>query len=372
MASIAKFALCAAVAATALSSCHKSDTDRSDDLQSVSVAHPVVDSVTLYKTYPGRLSASREVALVARVNGYIVEKDYESGQEVTKGKILFRIEDHNYRDALQKAQAALESARADREYAAHRYEAMKEALKGDAVSEIEVAQAKNNLTAAEAQVSTAAAAVQTARTQLDYCTVRAPFDGRMSTNNFSVGSFVAGEGSPVTLATIYEDSHMTANFAIDDNESLGAFKRNLADKSVNLDSIPMQFDEVLPHSYTGSFSYLAPNVNTSTGTITVQADIANPYYELSSGMFVKINLPTGTIPKALMIKDAAIATNQLGKYVYVVNDSNRVVYTPIEVGALVRDSMRIVTRGLEPTDRYITKALLKVRNDMVVNPIDTK
>ena len=73
-------------------------------------------------------------------------------------------------------------------------------------------------------------------------------------------------------------------------------------------------------------------------------------------------MPVATDNAAIMVKDMSIGTDQLGKYLYVVNDSNKVVYTAIETGELVNDSMRIVTKGLDPNQCYVTKALLKVRS----------
>lgn len=74
----------------------------------------------------------------------------------------------------------------------------------------------------------------------------------------------------------------------------------------------------------------------------------------------------------MLVRDASIGTDQLGKYLYVVNDSDKVVYTPIEVGGLYRDSMRVVTKGISPESRYITSALLKVRDGMPVKTVMTK
>ncbi len=96
--------------------------------------------------------------------------------------------------------------------------------------------------------------------------------------------------------------------------------------------------------------------------------IQNPYGELKAGMYVKIKLPYGTDTNAILVKDSSIGSDQLGKYLYVVNDSNRVVYTPIKTGDLYQDSMRVVISGLSPKSRYVTKALLKVKNGMTVNP----
>lgn len=348
--------------------CSKSEKKNDSSLQTVEVALPTVDSVLIHQTYPGTLTANREVELVGRVDGYLTAKTYQGGDFVKEGKALFKIEDTNYRDALAQAQATLATAQANREYAAKRYAAMAEALKGDAVSEMEVAEAKSTLEQCEADIKNATAAVQTAQTQLSYCTVCAPFDGHIDSGALDVGAYVAGSGSPVLLAKIYEDFKMVAHFSIDDSEALGKLKANLTSGDISFKTIPINFAEPLKHSYTGDLTYMAPQVDTSTGTLQLQAMIQNPYNELRSGMYVSVDLPVDAEPHAILIKDASIASDQLGKYVYVVNDSNKVVYTPIKTGELVRDTMRIVTSGLTPESRYVTKALLKVRDGMEVKP----
>ncbi|MCM1066022.1 MAG: efflux RND transporter periplasmic adaptor subunit [Muribaculaceae bacterium] len=357
-------------ASLAFPSCHKGTAHASEEAPAIEVARPVVDSVTIHKSYPGRLEATDEVAIVARVNGYLRSMDYKGGAFVRKGDVLFRIEDGSYRDAVKQAQASLADAKASLEYASSRYAAMVEALKGDAVSEMEVAQAKSTLEQCRANVKTAEAALSSAESQLGYCTVRAPFDGHATTNVYSVGSYLAGEGAPVTLATLYADANMTAIFSVEDDATLGTLKKNIAAGTVDLSAIPLKFAEELPHSYTADLSYMAPQINTSTGTMTIQASVPNPYEELHAGMFVTVDLPVATDPSALLIADSAIGTDQLGKYVYVVNDSNRVVYTTVETGELVADTLRIITKGLTPSSRYVTKALLKVRSGMEVKPIE--
>lgn len=79
-----------------------------------------------------------------------------------------------------------------------------------------------------------------------------------------------------------------------------------------------------------------------------------------------------TLPHATLIKDASISTDQLGKYVYSVTDYNTVVYTPVTIGETVQDSMRVILSGLSPDDRYVTKALLKVREGMKITPVMTE
>jgi RND family efflux transporter MFP subunit len=356
-----------------LTSCQKEKNGAEDVPQTIDVAEVTIDSVTLRQDYPGYLTADDEVSLVARVNGYLTAKTYHSGQYVRGGTVLFTIESSQYADAVNQAQSQLADARATYEYAANNYQAMKRALQSDAVSQMEVLQAKSDMETAQAAITKAEAALRSAQTTYGYCTVRAPFDGHVSAANYSVGAYLAGGTTPVTLATIYNDSIMTAHFAIDDNE-LASIIRNQSQPGLVTDMahIPVTFDVTLPHAYTANLNYMAPAFDKSTGTMQLNAKIRNPDNELHSGMYCKISLPSAILPEAIMVRDASIGTDQLGKYVYTVSDSNTVLYTPIEVGQTVADTLRVVTKGLKPGDRYVTKALLKVRDGMKINPKLTK
>ena len=356
--------------ATIFSGCHggdkKTDTERA---MTVDVAMPVVDSVVLHKTYPGYLAANQAVQLVARVDGYLMSHPFEGGSFVKKGTVLFTIEDKSYRDAVAKAEAELADAKSTYQYASSQYEAMKEAYESDAVSQMEVLQAKNSMETAAADIKSAEASLRTARTTLGYCTVTAPCDGHVTCGAFDLGTYLAGSGSPVTLGTIYDDAVMVAVFSIEDSRYFDLVK-NFKDSAEDVDyeKMPIEFSEELPHKYTGDLSYMAPSIDKSTGTMVLKARIENPYNELKAGMYATVSLPYGFEPNAILIKDASIGTDQLGKYIYTVNDSNKVVYTPIEVGETVNDTLRIVTKGITADTKYVTKALLKVRDGQTVDP----
>ena len=88
-------------------------------------------------------------------------------------------------------------------------------------------------------------------------------------------------------------------------------------------------------------------------------------------MYASVKLPTGTNANAVIVKDASIATDQLGKYLYTVNDSNKIVYTPVKTAEMANDSMRVITSGLPAGTLYVTKALLKVRPGMIIKPVIT-
>ncbi|MDE6278267.1 MAG: efflux RND transporter periplasmic adaptor subunit [Muribaculaceae bacterium] len=363
--------LAAAALLPGITACHNDKKDGAAsgaEAMPVDVAYPLVDSVVLHNTYPAYLSADKSVDLVARVDGYLVSQEYKDGTFVRKGDVLFRIEDGSYRDAVRQAEARLESAKATAAYATSHYEAVERALRSDAVSAMEAEQAKSSMNEAQAAVRNAQAALQQAQTTLSYCTVRAPFDGHVGMSTLTAGSYLAGSGQPVKLATIYDDALISVNFYIADEGYLELLKNRSAELGVDLENIPLSFGDSIPHSYTCNLTYMAPEIDRTTGTMKLQAKTKNTYGELRSGMYATVSLPYGIDREAILVRDASIGTDQRGKYVYVVNDSSKVVYTPVETGELVNDTLRIITSGLTPKDRYVTKALLKVRDGSAVKP----
>ena len=335
----------------------------------ISVAKPIIKNVTLTKDYPGYLTTEKTVNLVARVNGTLQSTSYTAGGRVKQGQLLFVIEPTLYKDKVEQAEAALKTAQAQLEYARSNYSRMKEAVKSDAVSQIQVLQAESSVAEGVAAVNNAEAALSTAHTNLSYCYVRAPFDGTISKATVDVGSYVGGSLQPVTLATIYKDNQMYAYFNVADNQWLEMLMNNRQSAQELPKKIMVQLGKEGSEMYPATLDYLSPNVDLNTGTLTVRANFDNPQGILKSGLYVSITLPYGEADNAMLVKEASIGTDQLGKYLYLVNDSNIVRYRHIEIGQLIGDTLRQVTGGLSPQDRYVTKALMKVRDGMKIKPM---
>lgn len=339
----------------------------------VSVAHPLVKDITLTKDYPGYLTTEQTVNLVARVNGTLQSASYTPGSRVKKEQLLFVIEPTIYKDNVTKAEAALKTAQAQLTYARNNYSRMREALKSDAVSRIQVLQAESSVAEETAAVSNAEAALNTARTNLGYCYIHAPFDGTVSRSTVDVGSYISGAVQPTTLATLYKDNRMYTYFNVADNQWLSMLMSAPSKDGKEIPELPreviVKLGEDGKQTYPATLDYLSPNVDLSTGTLTVRANLDNPKGLLKSGLYVSITLPYGEQKEAVLINSASIGTDQLGKYVYIVNDSNIVRYRHISVGQLIGDSLRQVTTGLSPQERYVTKALMKVRDGMKVKAV---
>ena len=337
----------------------------------VEVAKPVVKNVTLTRDYPGYLTAENSVDIVGRVNGTLLAKKYPSGARVKKGQTLFVIDPTLYENAVKQAEAALKTAQANLVYAQSSYERMKEAIKSEAVSRIQLVQAESNVQACEAAVSNAEAEMKTARTNLSYCYIKSPMDGVADLAEYSDGAYISGEGNPVKLTTVYQDNKLYSYFDISDNQYL-AFEllRNDSTKIKEADhSITLRVGADGSKTWKGKLNYLSPSFSLTTGTMRLRAELDNPDGVLKPGLYVSVTLPYATAERAVLVDNASIGTDQLGKFLYVVNDSNVVSSRHIEIGQLVDDNMRIVTSGLLPEERYVTKALMKVRQGMKIEPI---
>ena len=201
-----------------LASCKGKSKPMETPVPSISVSTPIVRDITLTKEYPGYLSSQLKVDLVARVNGYLRTSYLKAGSRVKKGDLIFVIEPDTYQDNVTQAEASVKTSKAQLEYARSNYERMKEAAKSGAVSQIQVIQAEATVSESEAAVKNAEAELNTARTNLSYCYIRAPFDGAVTRASYDIGNYINGAVQPVTLATLYKDDLMFANFNIEDNQ----------------------------------------------------------------------------------------------------------------------------------------------------------
>lgn len=354
-----------------LSGCGKKETSVNIEALPVEVAKPIVKNVTLTRDYPGYLTAETSVDIVGRVNGTLLSKLYPSGGRVKKGQTLFVVDPTLYQNAVKQAEAALKTAKANLDYARSNYERMKEAIKSDAVSRIQLVQAESNVQIYEAAVSNAEAELKTARVNLNYCYIKSPIDGIADLAEYSDGAYISGEGNPVKMTTVYQDNKLYSYFDISDNQYLAFELLRASDTKIPEEehSVTLRVGTDGSKTWQGKLNYLSPSFSLSTGTMRLRAELENPDGVLKPGLYVSVTLPYATAEKAVLVENVSIGTDQLGKFLYVVNDSNVVNTRHIEIGQLVDDGMRIVTSGLSPNERYVTKALMKVRQGMKIQPI---
>lgn len=360
---------CMLMAGAFLSSCSHKESNEGEGTPDIEVAEALTDSIVIHQVIPGTVLAADKADVVAQVTGKILTKNYKSGAYVKAGQVLFTIDPTKYRDAVSQAEASLTTARSQYDYAKAQYAAMKKALEADAVSRMEVLQAEANMEQAQAAIQNAQASLSTARLNLSHCNVKAPIDGIVTSSSYDAGQFVNGDGAPVTLCTVYNNATLKARFSLSEDQYNSLVAANGGIGADIYRNVPITFRQPTKKDYMVNLNYEAPTVSSSTGTMILQGDIINSENELRDGMYVSISLPTGVRPHAVLVKDASIGSDQLGSYMYLVNDSNKVAYTPVTTGELYQDSLRVIEKGVKTGDRYVTKALLTVRAGEKINPV---
>jgi RND family efflux transporter MFP subunit len=367
-------ALAAAMAVTALTGCEDKNTFVAPPPPKVDVAAPVQRPVTRYVEATGNTAPVKNVDLVARVQGFLQSIDYQDGTFVKQGTQLFTIEPETYKLKLEQAQAAEAGAQASLRQAEADYKRQAELVQRQAVSQATLDTSTSNRDNAQANLQQAQANTRLAEVNYGYTKVSAPFDGIVSAHMVSIGELV-GVSSPTQLATIVAMDPIWVNFTVNEQDVLRiraeAQRRGLtpADLKQFPIQIGLQTESGYPHE--GHLDYVAPTINTSTGTLAVRGLVPNDKRVLLPGYFVRVRVPFTQEKDALLVPDTALGSDQGGRYLLVVNGDNVVEQRKVQIGPF-DNGLRVIESGLKPDDRVVTAGLLRVIPGQKIDPQVTK
>jgi len=342
----------------------------------VIVATPLVRDVVDYLTYTGVIEASETVELRARVQGFLESVNFQPGQRVKTGDILFVIDKSQYQNMVDQAEAAVRSQEAALIGAENDATMARELADQRAGPEIDAVIKAAKRDSIKADLAQAQAELAEARLNLEYCDVIAPIDGRVTENYVDVGNLV-GRSETTLLAKIVQAT--PAYVPIDASESDVLAVRRAREQSGAAATVepgqiaPGQWrpcelalaDET-DYKVAGQVDYVDPALNPDTGTLRVRTRFENANETLLPGLFARIRFPMSS-QQAMLVPDAALLSDQRGRFAMVVNAEDTVEVRRVSIGVL-DGSMRVVTEGLEPDDRVIVLGVLKARPGAKVNP----
>jgi RND family efflux transporter MFP subunit len=338
----------------------------------VPVVRPKVQSVADYVEVTGNAAAVNLVKLVARVEGYLEKIHYEDGQFVNKGDLLFTIQQDQYKDQLQQAQAQVLQQQAALTYAKTELVRYSKLVKQDAATQTEVDHWNFERASAEAQLLSAQAQVALAKLNLGYTQVKAPFDGIMGKHLIDPGNLVGGGGQQAALAelTQLDPIYVVANLSEQDvlkiRANLGQRRLTLADLHKVPVDVGLSDETGFPHQ--GTIEYVAPALDPATGTLLVRGIVPNPDRVLLPGFFVRIRLPMAKVDRnALLVPDRALQEDQGGRYLLVLRKDDVVEQRYVQLGQLL-GALRVITSGLKLDDRVVVGDLWRANPGTKVTP----
>lgn len=360
----------AAIAATGLSGCSNKDSPAADGKAAKGPpAAPVVVAEVIRQTVPLRVQAIGNVEPYAtvgvkvRVDGQIVDAPFRDGQDVVKGQPLFQIDARPLHALLKQAEANLLRDKAQLARARAQEIRYKDLLAKNFVSPDAYAQFLTNVETAQASVSADEAAVETAKLQLEYTTIRAPISGRTGKIMIQLGNMVkANDTNP--LVVINQVSPIYLNFAVPE-QYLGAIRAAMAKHSLKVEA--GLTDSQGGTATNGELAFIDNAVDTTTGTVKLRAVFPNQNKLLWPGQFATASLTLGEQQDAIVVPSQAVQTGPKGQFVFVLNPDLTAEQRAVVVER-VDGAQTVIAKGLTPGEKVVTVGQLRLSPGIKVSP----
>ena len=328
----------------------------------VPVATIAKKAIPIYLDYSARTESISNIALQAKVSGYIRQQQVPDGTDVKAGDLIYTIDPRDFQAALDQAKAQAQRDAAALDYARGNLERGSTLAKSGNLAKDTLDQRASAAGQAEAALAMDQAAVRAAELNLGYTEIRAPFAGRLGRNQAPVGALVSVAGAPLNTLVQLDPIYVTFNPSETD---LAEIQKARGGGKIAAD-ITLPGETQAPHK--GELTFIDNAVDRSTGTIVARATIDNADFSLLPGQYVRIRLAIGTEPDALMVPQTALGSSQLGKYGYVVGEGNKVDQRLVSLGP-TDGGLVAIMKGVSEGERVINGNLQKIGPGTLVQPL---
>ena len=356
-----------------LSSCSKEEEQKQTAFQDVEIFQTKSHPVPIYREYVGQVLGFKDIAIRARVPGYLEGLHFKEGSRVEKGTFLYTLESQQLEadvaakiSGVAEAQTMLTKAKND----LNRYKPLAEAK---AVSESDLDAAAAEYEASIASVEAANANLKVAKIQLGYTKIYSPVSGIIGKTKAKVGDFVGKEPNPIILNTVSRIDTVLVEFFITETEYL-RFARYIlsqsdpADRSAVQAKLELILADGSVYEHKGKIDFVDREVDPTTGALLIQASFPNPDEMLRPGQFARVKARVKVVKDGILIPQRCVTELQGLYSVFLVDNSNKVKKRAVKVGPKIKQFW-LITEGLKPGEKVVYEGLQKVKDGAVVNPI---
>ncbi len=315
----------------------------------------------------GRITAVRQADIRPQADGTIIKRFFKQGQIVQKGDPLYKIDDRQYRAALNEAEAALEQSEATLEIRRKNYERLERLYKLESVSEQELDNAYLEYKLSLAEVKSAKAAFDAAKLDLEYTNVLSPISGTAGISTVTEGSLVSSHQSE-NLTTVVDLSEIYADFELSVYRWQYYYDRILNGSLVQDESTMAQLylSDGSFYEHKGEIVLMQPLTDETSGSVTVRCRFANPRHLFLPGMAVKAKVGMGLDPNVLLVPVAAVQRDPKGRtYAYVIASDSRVERRTLELGLLTEMGYEVLL-GLSDGDEVVVEGVSRLQDGSAV------
>jgi membrane fusion protein, multidrug efflux system len=320
----------------------------------VSVAKAELRTLPVRLQAIGNVDAYTSVAIKARVDGQILEVNFKEGQQLRKNSVLFKIDPRPFETALRQAEATYArdvAARAQAQAQERRYQ---ELLQKNFISKDAYSQYQTNAQTAGAVADASRAAVESARLNLEYCTIRSPIDGYAGKIQIQIGNLVkANDVNP--LVVVNQVHPVLVTFSIPEQQ-LATIRKYSANTALSVQAaIPASKE---PPAI-GHLSFIDNAVDPTTGTIRLRGVFPNSDNALWPGQFVNVTVSLYEQADAIVIPSQAIQNGPNGEFVFVIQSDLTAEVRPVRIDRTDGDST-VIASGLKAGEQVVTRGQLKI------------
>lgn len=330
-------------------------------------------NVDLQVDLPGRTSAFEAAEIRPQVSGIVVERLFEEGSLVEKGRQLYQIDPATYQADYNAAVAELKRAQANLQSVSSQAGRYKKLVEVNAVSRQQYDDIVANLGVAQAEVSIAKSSVNRAQINLDYTKVRSPITGRIGKSAVTPGALVtANQAAALALVQqydpIYVDVSQSSSEMMALREKMEEGQVEGAPDSTRVELILDDLGRKYPH--TGTLKFSDVTVDTTTGNVQIRAIFPNPDGTLLPGLFVRTIVTQGQLSNALLVPQQAVVRAANGQAMaWIVDAESKAQTVPVETAQAIGDKW-VVTKGLKSGDKVILQGAIKIQAGAAVKPVD--
>ena len=323
------------------------------------------EKIPIWIDFSGKTEAYRDVAVVARVKGNLEKRFFEQGDYVKKGDKLFEIENSKYVAILNQHEASIKKNQALLKLSISSYERYKPLVEKELATKEKLNQLIAEKEQVEALIKADDSTIRQARINLDYTIVKATTDGMIGKNLVDIGNMVGSSSKNSKLAVIVKSNPLYVNFTPsgDDTALIIKYKSELKPKvKVYIPSRTNAEEDI----YEGNIDFIDNKADELTGTVSMRAIIDNPKHTLLPGTFVEIKLFISDQIPVIALSSTNVMENQLGFYVYIANEQNKLETRQVEISYSTKDMLIIKKISLKNGDKVVVSPLKKLHKGMDV------
>ena len=346
--------------------------------QKIKVYKVTTKTVPIYEEFVGQVFGEKDIPIRARVEGFLDEIHFKEGSNIEKGKLLYVIDPDPQKEAVVAKQSMVAQANTLLIQKESDLNRIKPLAALDAVSkrELDIAQAQRD--AAISSLKAANADLNIAKINLSYTRILSPIDGIIGRTLAREGEFVGKNPNPVILNTVSDISNIRVQFFLSENEYLRIaekYSKEQIDSTEGADvkkiAVELYLSNGILFDQKGQLDFIDRNIDTSTGTILVQATFPNPNKIIRPGQFVRVKVKVMDLKDALLVPQKCLIELQ-GQYsVLIVNKENKIETVQVVIGEKI-PGYTIIKSGIKSGDQVILEGLQKAKSGLAVIPVVTE